>query len=291
MDVFDSSSGNPVANNSVAPTVEPFLGSFPAPPTLIGGSRTASTSSSRKSSYEEAGQHERKSAMAAPFHPPPSLLSRSTGRQRNESPPTNGVSRPTVVEWKPEETHSDVEVSLPSTPRNEGEGPRSAGTSEMDGKEEEEVVPSAVGVVDGCSSKDEEETYMSDVFNSTVTVTIDPPRDNGQGDDQDDPVYRYLEGGASISSTALVDGRTNYVIDGGERPVEGNRGGEEEEGERQQSEGGGEEGMWERFGAGVEEGVEGDCGGDLFDDLNDVDLSEEEDSETPPPVKLCLLSR
>jgi len=282
MDVFESSSGNAVANSSIAPSVEPFLGSFPASSILAAGSRTASTSSSRKSSYEEAGQHERRSAVAASFHPPPAHLSRSAGRQQNESPPTcNNVSRPTVVEWKPEETHSDVEVSLPSTPRDEGEGQSGASEIDQGKEEEEEELPSAVSVVDNCSPKEEEETYMSGVFNSTVTVTIDPPRDNGQGSDQDDPVYRYLEGGTSIASTTLGDGRTGHVTS--ESRVVGECG----EGEGQQSEEG-NEGMWGGFSESMEEGEEGE---DLFDDLNDVDSSEEEDSDTSPPVRLCLLSR
>ena len=149
---------------------------------------------------------------------PLQLLSLSGGMARRQNgSPTTAFARPTVVEWRPEECHSD-EASLPSTPQDESEG--QMGMSEGDTGREDEV-GEVMGVANSGSIKEEEEEYMNNVYGSTVTVTIDPPRDSGQGD-ENDPVYRYLGGGASISTRSKDTGsqrsndRASAMVDRGD---------------------------------------------------------------------------
>ncbi len=283
-DVFDYTSASVSAHAPAAALLANQFVSVAVSSSTISASRTGSTSSSRKSSYEES-VHESKAGLSHCVPPP--LLAVSGGAQNGS--PTNGFNRPNVVEWRPEESNSDVEVSLPSTPRDEFESRCGMREGELSVKEEE--AEPMVGVVHSTSPKDDEGSvgYMRDVYSSTVTVTIDPPRDSGHGGNEDDPVYRYLEGGGASISSRPVDVASPDEPAGPEE--------EEREGacEVEEDSGGVEgRGVWSRFcgGDGEEEEEEEETGaGDLYDSLNDVDLSEEEDNDTSPPVRLCLLSR
>lgn len=261
VEVFDANS-----NNSTTATTSHFDHTLPI--TTTSATRTGSSSSSRKSSYDDMHQERSREVL---LHPSPlfQALPGSSSKPRNGSP-VSSIARPTVVEWRPEENQSD-ENSLPSTPqdgedRNLGE----AGGGASKEEEGEEMVRA-----EEVTSPKEEEEYMNGMYSSTVTVTIDPPRDGDQGD-EDDPVTRYLGGGT-------VPRMNRSDVGGGE--CEG--GGEGGSGAGVGCDGGG---VWKLFG-GDEEGEQEDEDSDLYECLNDFDMAEGEDCDTPPPVRICLLSR
>lgn len=270
VEVFD---GNP--NDVTAATSSShFEHTLPATATATG--RTGSSSSSRKSSYDDTLQEKSIPTEEIPIHLPPLLPTMPTAVNKpHNGSPASSLTRPTVVEWRPEESQSD-ENSLPRTPQDEedenlGAVRRGAGKDEEEEEEDEMVEAEEV-----MSSKEEDE-FMNEVYSSTVTVTIDAPRDGDQGD-EDDPVTRYLGGS--------VDPRINF--NSGES--------EEKRGCDRSGDGGGGTvecdggGLWKMFG-GDEEGDQGEEDGDLYECLNDVDMSDEEDCDSPPPIRLCLLSR
>lgn len=117
--------------------------------------RTSSSSSSRKSSYED------------PMDDKPSLppdhqeLSPTAGDHMTPSP----ANPPTVVEWKPQGVQMELDP-LTGSPQTRGSG--SEGLDSPPGD-------------------------LKAIYGSTVTVTIDPPRDNGGGVDAE--VSDYLDGG------------------------------------------------------------------------------------------------
>lgn len=138
-------------------------------------------------------------------------------------------------------------------------------TEEEEEEEDEEVgvvppthspqngYPSTEGVAD--SSPQGGGGDLKELYGSTVTVTIDPPLDE-EGGGADEAMSQYLDGRESCSSK--------------------NR-----------------RSLAELFGRGdseVEEAAE-NLDRDLFQSLDEMDLTEEEDNEPPPPTKICLLSK
>lgn len=113
--------------------------------------RTSSSSSSRKSSYED------------PMDDKPSLPHEPSPAGDHMTPsPTN---LPTVVEWKPQGVQMEPDP-LMGSPQTQGSG--SEGLDSPPGD-------------------------LKAIYGSTVTVTIDPPRDNGGGVDAE--VSDYLDDG------------------------------------------------------------------------------------------------
>ena len=235
--------------------------------------RAGSSSSSRKSSYNDA-LHDRPmvasgDASLHPLSPSTQMLPRVTSKPHNSSTALS-LAHPMVVEWRPEENQLD-ENSLPTTPQDKEDG--SLRVTKKEVAEEETVGEEEI------ASPNEQDEFMNDVYSSTVTVTIDVPRDENQGD-EDDPMTRYLGGS--------VTPRGKFHSGGGR---------ESEKGVREAYGGGvgcdgGVGGLWSIFGeeaTGGEQRQEEED--DLYECLNEVDMAEDEDSDTPPPVRLCLLSR
>lgn len=177
--------------------------------------RTSSSSSSRKSSYEDPMDDK-------PSFPPDHQESPPAANHMTPSPlPSNP---PTVVEWKPRGIEMEPEPSIgsPKTP-----------------------------VGGGSEGLEAPQGDLKAIYGSTVTVTIDPPRDNGGGVDAE--VSDYLDGGGRRREEEALSGTRNLV------DLFDNQDDAED------------------F--------------DLFDSLNKVDIAEEDDSEPPPPTKICLMSK
>ena len=197
--------------------------------------RTSSSSSSRKSSYEDDK---------------PSLSGGSGGDQQSlpESRPmettspaatTTAPSSPsqTIVEWKPQ---PEVALEATASPTTSPDSPCVLGKD----VEMEEGVESPVD-------------DLKALYGSTVTVTIDPPRDD-DGGEVDAVVSRYLDGGGGGGG-------------GGGCPVPEVRS------------------LADMFGKGSAEEEEAEV--DLFETLDQTDLAEQEEVECSPPTKICLLSK
>lgn len=196
--------------------------------------RTNSSSSSRKSSYEEGTENRTPLLMADPS------TTDSTGQMLMEVGPGNALSvasaaPPTIVEWKPQGEAKDDGL----LERRQQNGYKELGS---------EGVVSSPG---GQGARQGEEGDLEALYGSTVTVTIDPPRDDDVGGGADDIVARYL------------DGKEEGVMTRGVRSLA----------ELFDSEGAEEEEL------------------DLFRNMEKVDLLEEEDLDTPSPTKICLLSK
>ena len=169
--------------------------------------------------------------------------------------------------WRQEEGQSEGTL-LPSTPQDEKGG--DLDVVRGDNENEEDMMR----LVEETGPKAEDE-FIRDVYSSTVTVTIDVPRDGDHGD-EDDPVTRYLSGGATPK-------------------VQSDRSGGED---MQWCDGAGENGRDEECSGGGLYELFGGAGGELqseeeynmYESLNEADVSEEEDCDTPP-IRLCLLSR
>ncbi len=210
---------------------EVFDGTSPSDHALTASlaARTNSSSSSRKSSYEDLGG-------VADDKRPSSVLDNAP-MEISMAAPTDPVTPPTMVEWKP---HPQDEVVGGDSPQQVQNGYRGSSNSDAGGEL-------------GTPPPQED---LKALYGSAVTVTIDPPRDDGN-----DEVASYLEGGRSNRRGGIVDPQTQE-----EKRVS----------------------LAELFdGDSDEEGEEFD----LFKDLDDVDLSEEDESEPPPPTKICLLSK
>ena len=231
---------------------EVFDGTSPSDHTLLAASvtgRTNSSSSSRKSSYEDlvgvADSVVKHPSSVLDHHPSVPIETLMTTPISDSSIPPSHAK----VEWKPEEVGC-------------GDSPHQAQNGYGQGS-------SSDGVGGGESPSVPPQEDLKALYGSAVTVTIDPPRDDNNGGN--DEVINYLEGG---------------------RPVGGSRGGSE----TPQAQGVGEgEGvstkppsLSELFDAESSEERENF---DLFRELDDVDLSEEDDGEPPPPTKICLLSK
>ena len=204
--------------------------------------RRSSVSSSRRSSYDDMVK-------------PPSDLVNQTLVNHQEGGPLSSPPqmRTAIVEWKPHDPATMVEV-------DEGE------------KEEERggrIYCSPQNEVD--SIKDDVATSppdLSAVYRSTVTVTIDPPRDEGG------------EGGGREASEDLV---AQYLNGGRERGGGGGRGDNDDA-----AGGGGDEepfSLEDLFGKDSPETDK--C--DLYESLNEIDMSEDECEVTP--TKIYLLSK
>lgn len=123
--------------------------------------RTNSSSSSRKSSYEEVGVDDKLSIDADQ-----SLEDEISGDPLTSPPSMNA---PTVVEWKPQDPMERDGVTLDS--------------SQNDSKE-----PANSDPLNSPQGED-----LKEIYGSAVTVTIDPPADDNI-DGGDDVVSRYLDG-------------------------------------------------------------------------------------------------
>jgi len=183
--------------------------------------RTNSSSSSRKSSCYEAALPTDDKLPGSAAEPPNLEL----GMSMMETTPTNSTAcspvNPSTVEWKPR-LLAEQEAAALDSPRNDSNSERSISPQQD----------------------------LKALYGSTVTVTIDPPRDVG-GVEVDDEVSRYLngmvEGSSEPRSLADVFGKDSVGVADEEH--------------------------------------------NLFKDLNEMDLIEEEDTEPPPPTKICLLSK
>ena len=228
---------------------EVFDGSSPSDHTLAPSAslaaRTNSSSSSRKSSYEDLGGDDKRPASVLDHAPMEMSMS------------TNPSTPPTMVEWKP---RPQDEVAGGDSPRHhhhhhhhhhQAQNGYRAG-SNSDG---------------GVASPPTPQEDLKALYGSAVTVTIDPPRDDGN-----DEVTSYLEGGRG-------DATPPPAPEGGDAK-------EEENGGRKHRS------LADLFdGESDEEGKGKGEEFDLFKDLDDMDLSEEDESEPPPPTKICLLSK
>lgn len=184
--------------------------------------RTQSSSSSRRSSYENesTSAHESRPTVANETNDTSEL----DQPEDSLSPSTNSAT----VEWKPD----DGGLSPPSPPLP----PASTG-GDVD---EPEDVP---------------EGDLKAVYGATLTVTIDPPRDDEDGNDV---ISEYLDGGSGSNREHLPlpsKGRSLAELFGDDSCSDGIR------------------------------------EADIYESLNDLDMSEEEDCDPPPPTKICLLSK
>ena len=178
--------------------------------------RTSSSSSSRKSSYEDPMDDK---------HSLPSDQQELAPTADHMTPSPSPSNPPTVVEWKPHGIEMEAEPSIGSPKTSQG-GAGSEGLETPQGD-------------------------LKAIYGSTVTVTIDPPRDNGGGVDAE--VSDYLDGGGGRKEEEVV-ARTRNLMD-------------------------------------LFDNQDDDEDIDLFGSQNKVDIAEEDDSEPPPPTKICLMSK
>ena len=187
--------------------------------------RTTSSSSSRKSSYDDEGILDKPldvdiaSGCTGEVGPSPSNI-----------PASSSPTLTAIVEWKPENLEEE----------KEDEKYHLLSVSPQNGSDEKNL--------EGVRSPHD----LEEMYGSTLTVTIDPPKDEG---DDDAVMSDYLDG-------------------------------KRDQGERQGLTPEGcsvEDLFWKDC-----DEKEEIC--DLYDCLNEVDI-EEEDIEPPPPTKIYLLSR
>lgn len=186
--------------------------------------RTSSSSSSRKSSYED----DKPSLGGGGDH-----QSLPESRQMETASPADHIpsTSPPPPEWKPQvRVEPLLETASPTMPSGSP------------------CVVSKGVEMEGVESPVDD---LKALYGSTVTVTIDPPRDD-DGGEVDAAVSRYLDGGG-----------------GGVCPVAEVRS------------------LADMFGKGSDE--EGEV--DLFETLDKTDLAEQEEVECAPPTKICLLSK
>ena len=197
--------------------------------------RTSSSSSSRKSSYEDGvglGMDDKLSDQT--LEDGQMELAATDSGDPMTSP--LGPNPPTVVEWKPQEPTERDNVSFDAQ-QNGCHEPMNS---------------------DPLSSPRTTED-LKELYGSAVTVTIDPPLDDGQSG-TDDAVARYLDGKESSHNSSSSNNGSSGCS---------NRS------------------LAELFGKGEDLSTDFD----LFESVNESDLADEEDSEPPPPTKICLLSK
>lgn len=136
--------------------------------------RTSSSSSSRKSSYEDVDD---KASLPPDHH---LVLSPSGDHMTSPSPAGNP---PTIVEWKPQGAQLEQDLASPRT-----------GGSKDSSSESLDSPPAG---------------DLKAIYGSTVTVTIDPPQDTGGGVDAE--VSSYLDGGGGDKE--IPAGRTRNLAD------------------------------------------------------------------------------
>lgn len=232
--------------------------------------RTSSSSSSRKSSYEDgssgsgaggAGQtlDDKLSAVISGDQPLEEghATSDTSGDHPMSSPLSlpppnqnfggNSPGPPTVVEWRPQDHGAEVgvAVSLPTPSPRSGRGQSAEPMS---------------------SPRD-----LKEIYGSAVTVTIDPPLDDGGVGGADDEVSRYL-GGSGGGGEGSIGGQSSTS-----RPPSSLLHGT----------GCSHAGLGELFGKGEDAAMDFD----LFESLDESDLAEEEDKDPPPPTRICFLSK